>query len=300
MKLLPSLIIFAEVVQQGSFTRAARKLDMSKSAVSQQISRLEKDLGVQLIKRNTRGMAVTSAGRQLLSRCELLKGQVDLALDELKSSEQLASGRLSVIFPHPLEQAVMIPAISQLCREYPGLEPNLTVTLEKRDLVKHDLDVAVFGGEPKDSDYRALKVATTCGYFCASPEYVQKHSMPQTVAELQSHAWIANEWQHNPIVVTDETGESADQEVQLREFARVNAVSAALALTAQHLGIALLPNLVCLPLIQQGKLVRLLPAHRGPQWPFYFIHPYKGEKPAHITRLHQLICHYFDSALAGR
>ena len=118
MKLLPSLITFAEVVQQGSFTRAARKLDMSKSAVSQQVSRLEKDLGVQLMKRNTRGMTVTSAGRQLLSRCELLKGQVDLALDELKSSEQLASGRLSVIFPHPLEQAVMVPAELAYSRDH--------------------------------------------------------------------------------------------------------------------------------------------------------------------------------------
>lgn len=120
IKLLPALITFSEVALQGFFTRAAQLLEMSKSAVSQQISRLEKELGVQLLKRNTRGLSVTTAGEKLLKRCELLKGQVDMALVELANTEQQATGKFSVIFPHALEQKVMIPALSQLCREYPG------------------------------------------------------------------------------------------------------------------------------------------------------------------------------------
>lgn len=301
IKLLPALITFSEVALQGFFTRAAQLLEMSKSAVSQQISRLEKELGVQLLKRNTRGLSVTTAGEKLLKRCELLKGQVDMALVELANTEQQATGKFSVIFPHALEQKVMIPALSQLCREYPGLTPQVTVTLKKQDLVKNKLDVAVFGGEPKDSDYRALPVATTCEYFCASPEYIQKNCQPKNIDELQQHPWIANQWQLNPISITKVISEEKDSpqqhNVQLNEFARVNSLPSVVELTLQHLGIALLPNIICQPLIEQGKLVRVLPKYRGPQWPFYFIHPYKGEKPLHVTRFYQLVKHYFSTAL---
>ncbi|PWQ93433.1 LysR family transcriptional regulator [Leucothrix arctica] len=88
IKLLPSLITFSEVALQGSFTKAAKLLGMSKSAVSQQITRLEAELGVQLLKRNTRGLSVTTAGEKLLKRCELLKGQVDMAFFELAKSRR--------------------------------------------------------------------------------------------------------------------------------------------------------------------------------------------------------------------
>ena len=297
IKLLPALITFSEVALQGSFTQAAKQLGMSKSAASQQISRLEKELGVQLLKRNTRGLTLTTAGEKLLKRSDLLKGQVDMAFTELANAEQQAKGTFSVVFPHPIEKDIMIPALSQLCREYPGLQPQVTVTLQKLDLIKNNLDVAVFGGEPKDSDYRALPVAKGSEYFCASPEYLQRKNAPVNLEELQTHSWIANEWQLNPIGVSEGKMPGQTHEVMLNQFARVNSVSSAVELTLQHLGISLLPTMTCLPLIQQGKLVRVLPQHNGPEWPFYFIHPYKGDKPAHVTRFYQLVKHYFSKAL---
>lgn len=297
IRLLPALITFSEVALQGSFTKAAKLLGLSKSGVSQQIAKLEQELGVQLLKRNTRGLSVTTAGEKLLKRCELLKGLVDNAFLELANTEQQSKGKFSVIFPHPLEKDIMIPALSQLCREYPGLEPNIIVTLEKRDLVKNKLDVAIFGGDPKDSDYRALPLAKTCEYFCATPEYIHKNKAPKNIEELEQHPWIANEWQINPIQLSEEKDPSQKAQVKLNEFARVNAVSSALSLTLEHLGVSLLPNIICATLIEQGKLVRVLPHYKGPEWPFHFIHPYKGEKPTHVTRFYQLIKHYFSIAL---
>lgn len=298
IRLLPALITFSEVALQGSFTKAAKLLGLSKSGVSQQITKLEQELGVQLLKRNTRGLTITTAGEKLLKRCELLKGQVDTAFLELANTEEQAKGKFSVIFPHPLEKDIMIPALSQLCREYPGLEPNILVTLEKKDLIQNKLDVAVFGGEPKDSDYRALRLAKTCEYFCATSEYLNKNGTPKNTTELEEHSWIANEWQLNPIQISEEKDKTLISTVQLKEYARVNALSSTLELTLQHLGISLLPNIICAPLIKQGKLVRILPQYKGPEWPFYFIHPYKGEKPIHVTRFYQLIQHYFSTALS--
>lgn len=293
LKKLPLLMTFAEVAIQGSFTKAAKILGMSKSAVSQQITRLEKELSLQLLKRNTRGLSVTAIGQKLLNRCELLKDQADLAFVELANAEQGPRGRFSVIFPHALEKDIMIPALSQLCREFSGLEPNIIVTVEKLDLVKNKLDVAVFGGQPRDSNYRALPVTTTKEYFCATPEFLQRHGQPINIQELQKLAWIANHWQINPIEITKETDTETKEKIILNEFARVNALPSSIELALQHLGMVLLPNTTCSPMIQEGKLVRILPEYRGPSWPFYFIHPYQGEKPIHITRFYQLVKHYF-------
>ncbi|PWQ93434.1 substrate binding domain-containing protein [Leucothrix arctica] len=204
----------------------------------------------------------------------------------------------SVIFPHALEEKIMIPALSQLSREYPGLTLKVTVTLEKQDLVKNKLDVAVFGGEPKDSDYRALPIASTCEYFCASPEYIQKNKHPKNLEALQQRPWIANQWQLNSINISEDKAPEKQIKVNLNEFARVNSLPSAVAMTLQHLGVSLLPNIICQPLIEQGKLVRVLPQYIGPQWPFYFIHPYKGEKPLHVTRFYQLVQHYFSAVLS--
>ena len=130
VKLLPSLLIFAEVAQRGSFTDAAQHLGMSKSAVSQHISRLEEQIGVQLLSRNTRGMALTAYGTKLLSRSELLKDQVALAFQELDSAEQTPSGLFSVTFPHLLEKDVVTPALAQLCKEFPRIEIKVLITAD--------------------------------------------------------------------------------------------------------------------------------------------------------------------------
>ncbi len=294
IKNLPLLMTFAEVAIQGSFTRAAKVLGLSKSAVSQQITRLEKELNLQLLKRNTRGLSVTAIGQKLLKRCELLKDQVDLAFIELANSEQGPKGRFSVVFPHALENDIMIPALGQLCREFPGLEPNVTVTVKKPDLIKNKLDVAVFGGQPQDSNYRALPIATMREYFCASPEYIRRKGQPQSIGELKKHPWIANHWQLNPIEITREDSASPAEKIKLNEFARVNALPSSVELAQQHLGIVLLPNAICTPLIHAGKLTRIMSEYRGPTWPFYFIHPYQGEKPIHITRFYQLVKFYFQ------
>jgi len=298
-KLFPLLLTFSEVALQGSFTHAGKLLGLSKSAVSQQISRLEKELGVQLLKRNTRGLSVTAFGQSLLKRCELLTGQLDLALLELTKVESGPRGKFSVVFPHALESDIMVPALSQLHREFPRLELNIEVTIDKKDLVKNKLDVAVFGGEPKDSRYRALAVGTSREFFCATPEYLNKMGQPKSPMELSQHPWIANHWQNNPITIALDSPSSSEEKISLKEVARVNALSSSIGLAEQHVGIVLLPNAICSPMILAGKLVRVLPEYRGPIWPFYFIHPYQGEKPIHITRFYQLVKHYFSKAQVG-
>ncbi len=296
IKLLPTLLVFANVANKGSFTQAAKHLGMSKSAVSQQVSRLEDALGSQLLSRNTRGLSVTTLGHKLLERCELLQDQVDLAFVEISNAEKMPSGSFSVTFPHALERDIGVPAMRQLCQEFPGLEPRLFVTDQKLDLVRDNLDVAVFGGEPKDSSYRALPVGTMTEIWCATPAYLQRFGEPKKPDELLQHRWIATDWQKSPLTIFKNAINSPPERVEMTGFAKTNALPCAVEMAKQHMGLVLLPDVVCQPLIHDNTMVRVMKDYRGPKWPFYFLHPFQVEKPLHVTRFHQLVSHFFAKA----
>ncbi|NRB42110.1 MAG: LysR family transcriptional regulator [Pseudomonadales bacterium] len=294
IKLLPALLVFSEVANKGSFTEAAKELGLSKSTVSQQISRLEDDLGFQLLTRNTRGLSVTAVGKKLLRRCTLLQDQVDLAYQELLSAEQEPSGPFAVTLPYSLERDVVIPAMSQLCREFPALEPRLLVTDEKMDLVKNELDVAIFAGQLQDSNYRALPIGTVKDIFCCSPKYRQTFGAPESVEDLHRHRWIEIAWQKSPLIYFKE-GKAQKNQIELRPFAKVNTQLSAIEMALEDMGIILFSDVVPRPLIQAGKLCQIASDNHGPTWPIHLIHPFQGEKPIHISRFHQLVSHYFST-----
>ncbi len=288
--------MFAEVAKQQSFTLAAKQLGISKSTISQQIKRLEQNLGQQLLSRHTRGMSLTSVGEKLLSRCELLRGQVDLAFEELNHSKETPSGSFSLTIPHAFEKEIAIPALSQLCSEFPQIEPQILVTDEEKDLIQNNLDVAIYGGALKDSHYRALAIGKVSEIFCATPTYIQKYGQLSNTAALYKHRIISTSWQKNTLTLYDNDMQTEQIFVDLNYYAKTNTLPSALEMTLHNMGIALLPAFVIQPDISSGRLVRVLPEYQGWQWPFYMVHRFHGEKPIHITRFYQLVKHFFLKA----
>lgn len=305
IRLLPSLLIFAEVAQRGSFTEAAHHLGLSKSAVSQHISRLENQMGLQLLSRNTRGMALTANGVKLLSRSELLKDQVELAFQELASAEQSPSGTFSITFPHLLEKDVVTPALGQLCQEFPNIDLRVLVTDEPLDLIKDNLDVALYGGDLPDSGYRALPIGTLTEIFYASPGYIKRFGAPETPDALKKHRWISTNWQKSSQTIYADNPKSegkitlSEQTIHLHPFARSNSLSCLIEMAKQDMGFVLLPEIASQSLIQKGQMTQIIKKYHGQKWPFYFVHPFQGEKPIHVTRFYQLIKHFFAKAKSG-
>ena len=298
IKRLPALLIFAEVAKQQSFTLAAATLSMSKSAISQQLKRLEEDIGQQLLSRNTRGMSLTAAGEKLLGRCELLRDQVELVIEELDSGREIPSGTFAITIPHSCEKDVVIPAISQLCQEFPLIEPHIQVTDTAQDLIHNNLDVAIYAGELRDSNYRALPIGNASEIFCATPAYVQKHGMPILPQQLQMHRFIATSWQKNPLTVFNHQSLNEKQAIEVNFFANTNTLPSALEMVLHHMGITLLPQFTIQNELASGQLIQVLNDYQGPQWPFYMVHRFQGEKPVHVTRFYQLVKHFFAKASA--
>jgi len=120
-------MVFTIVAKKRSFTGAAQYLGLSKSAVSQHVTVLEKELGVRLLNRTTREISLTAIGATLLERCIVLQDQLSLAFNDLDEARDNPRGRFAVTYPHSLESAVILPAIEQLSKEFPNLEPCLFV-----------------------------------------------------------------------------------------------------------------------------------------------------------------------------
>ena len=293
LKQLSRLMVFAEVVKQASFTGAAKQLGISKSAVSQQIKSLEVDMDIRILNRTTRGVSPTALGHKLLSRCQVLKDQVDLLFKDIANAEENPRGRFAVTLPHSLECNVVMPAIEQLCVEYPGIEPELIVCDSSLDLVENNLDVAIHAGELPDSSYRALPIGKVTEIFCASPLYLNKNMTPVKLSDLAQLKWIATSWQKQKMPVYDLITKKKII-IELNQFSKVNTFPTALSMALRHLGIVLLPDNVAKPLIKSGVLVHIMKQFTGPVWPLHAVHAYQREKPVHLTRFHQLVCNYFN------
>lgn len=298
IKLAPLLLIFVEVAKQRSFSEAAKQLGLSKSAVSQQIKRLEESTGQQLLVRNTRGVVLTSVGELLLSRSELLGEQLSLALTELETVKEQPGGKFKVSVPPFFERNLVVPAISQLCIEFPLLEPEIVVTGLWQDLIQQNLDVAIFGGDLKDCNYRALSIGKTAERFCASPRYLQEQGTLACLDDLLSHRFIATAWQHTELSLFD-TVENQVLSFPIAHSAKTNNLTTVREMVLNHMGIALCPEFLVQADLRAERLVDVLPDVRGRAWHFYFLHQYTGEKPAHIRRFYQLICYYFGKLNLG-
>lgn len=291
--MLPALLIFAEVANKQSFTRAAKQFGMSKSAVSQQIKRLEQDIGQQLLSRHTRGMSLTASGERLLRRCELLRDQVDLALAELDNNKDMPVGTFALTIPYSVEKDIVIPALCQLCREFPKIEPDILVTDSPKDLIRDNLDVAIFAGDLKDSNYRAQPIGRASEIFCATPAYVLKHGELNQKSDLSQHRIIATSWQTNKLTIYKNNDFAEKHIVTPNYIAKSNTLPSVVDMVLHEMGVALLPHFVIQSEFATGRLVRVLSDYQGWQWPFYMVHRFHREKPMHITRFYQLTKHFF-------
>ena len=292
IKLAPLLLVFAEVAKESSFTGAAKKLNLSKSAISQQINRLENELNMQLLARNTRGVVLTQLGETLLLRSELLSEQLVNAVNDIKKVKAQPSGKLKISIPPFLERNIIVPAIRQLCLEFPLIEPELIISGKWHDLIEHQLDAAIFGGTLRNSNYKAQSIGKVKDLFCASANYLQRHKTPSTLADLHQHKYIASSWHKEKLTLIDQLT-NKEQSFLIAHYAHTNNLSALVEMALADMGIALIPEFICKQVINRGDLIQVVKNYHGKTWNFYFLHRYQNNKPDYIERLYQLVKHFF-------
>ncbi|MEX3019664.1 LysR substrate-binding domain-containing protein [Kluyvera sp. STS39-E] len=183
------LNIFIQVVEQGSFTRAADILQIHRPTVSKAILQIEDDLGVKLIHRTTRKLSVTAEGEAFYHRAKLVLAEVNDMIASF-SPTLPPKGRLRLDVPLSLAHAILIPHLKHFQSLYPDIEVVLVSSDKKTDLITEGVDCLVRLGVLQDSSFISRRLGEIRMVTCAAPSYLQQHGRPETLAELEHHRAI--------------------------------------------------------------------------------------------------------------
>lgn len=187
MDTLRGIECFVKAVEGGSIAAAARRLGISAAATSQNIARLEAYLGVRLLTRTTRSMALTDAGRVYYDKVAQLVHELELARAAVTDVHQELQGRLCIASTAAFGRHVLAPLIPAFSQRYPRLELELSTTDRRVDHVQESVDVSIRIKQQLDEGMVARKIATVPSIFCASPAYIARAGRPTTPVDLREH-----------------------------------------------------------------------------------------------------------------
>ena len=255
MEKMSGIELFVQVARQGSLVAAGRQLGLSASAVGKGLMRLEQRLGVRLVHRSTRRLALTAEGQQYLARCQRILDEADAAERELQQGLAMPSGRLKVGVPH--ESGLLTPHLAGFMRAYPQVALDLDYSDRLVDVIGEGFDVVVRGGEPGDSRLAGRRLGGYHMLLVAAPAYLAEYGAPQTARDLQQHRCLHYRYPSSgkllpwPLVLAD--GEEASHPVS----ASCNTGEALIELAVRGMGIACLPDFSIRRELASGALLKL-------------------------------------------
>ena len=187
---LKSMVVFAQVVEQGNLTAAAKHIGLSRAVVSYHIKKLESQIGVKLLNRSTRAIALTEAGIEYYQSCRIIAEQAALANQQIENLKNEPEALLKITCPVNAGLQMLVPALNDFCRLYPKIELDVMLTDEVVNIIQEGIDLAIRGAPLPDSGLQASKLSTLPTCLCGSPAYFKKHGRPTTPTELEQHAWV--------------------------------------------------------------------------------------------------------------
>ncbi|SFC07672.1 DNA-binding transcriptional regulator, LysR family [Marinospirillum celere] len=265
MKDLTNLALFAQVMEQGSFSQAARVLGIPKSTLSRRIADLEKEQGVRLLNRTTRKLVPTAIGREFLEPCQALVAAAQAAEQVTQRVQEKPRGRVRISCPYAVSQNMLVHLIPEFMAQYPEVQVDLWVTNQPINLLTDQVDIALrvrAGVEDSSLIVRPLTPSIQC--LVAHPDYLAERGEPRQPTDLISWASLSMPYtsgrytyeltsnQGETVIINHQPRLLSDDLWMLREAA------------AKAQGLAALPEDLCRQYLETGKLVRVLPEWQLP------------------------------------
>jgi DNA-binding transcriptional LysR family regulator len=267
---LNDVVVFAKVVQTGSFTRAGRELALPKSTVSRKVSELEARLGARLLQRTTRSLSLTDAGRAYYDHASRIVGELDAGAAAVQELEETPRGRLRV--SAPLNFGLFAPVLTSFAQRHAAVEVEVVCSDRMVDLVEENFDLAIRASRLKDSTLVARPLGVLRNLIVASPDYVARNGEPRKPKDLTEHACLL-------------FGAGADRgHFRLSRRGKEETVAVAGHLVANDfdllqdaakngLGVTMLPYPRVAGDLEAGRLVRLLSGWSAPTFPIHAVYP---------------------------
>ncbi|TCL64127.1 LysR family transcriptional regulator [Rhizobium sp. BK251] len=257
------LAVYVDVVRTGSFSAASRRRAVTPSAVVRQIDALEQDLGVALLVRSTRALALTDAGRHLFDRAQRLLDDLADTHAEVAAFDDAVTGTLRIACFPTFGKRYVIPVLASLARDHPDLHVELDLTERLADPVAERLDLVVRMGELQDSSLIATKLAPLNRILVASAFYLERYGTPGSAEDLRQHRLLDKLHGNDLLGWSDIFGSPAGAACERVAF-RSDDFEALNGAAASGMGVAFLPSWVSGMAVQSGDLVRL--SLEGERW----------------------------------
>ena len=251
--------VFVRAVELGSIRKAALSLGVSPQAASQALVQLEQQLGVRLLHRTTRNIALTDEGRILLESAQPALAALDRSLERVRAAKDEAVGPLRIAGPKSTFVAVLAPLLDEYCSLYPGVQPDVRLEDNIGDWVRDRVDVGFRIGHQPEDGVIARRLFCLQLIICATPDYLLRHGVPDSLAALAKHRCVgfrnSRSGDISPWYI-NRSGEPVGYEVAPTLSTNDAELEAATVLRGAAIG--QLAGVTAVPLIRSGQLVPLL------------------------------------------
>lgn len=287
--------IFAQVVEQGSFTGAAKALGLTKATVSRKIAELEADTGAQLLFRTTRALKLTEAGSSYYNRINKILSDLQSAENQLSAHQQLIKGNLKIVCPIELGQLFLGPILAEFLTRYPEITLDAELTNRKVDVIEEGVDILFQIADSGDTRLQSYALVNAHKSLMASPAYLAEYGTPKVPQDLAKHkairlqsAHIEGAWR----LFDGKTWIVAEPVAQLT----VNNVTLAREAAIAGLGITAVPSIIAQKALEKGYLIPLLDDYPMIQTKVVLSYPQR----AYLPRKYRVFIEFIYAALFKR
>lgn len=281
MDTLTSMRVFANVVEAGSFSGAADRLDMSRAMASKYVINLEDHLGTRLLNRTTRRLSLTESGTAYYERCVQIISDVQEAEQAVGQLTGTPRGTIKITMPVAYGLHRLGPVIADYVRLYPEVKLEISLNDRRIDLVEEGLDLAIRIGTLPESGLIARKLAVDRTVVCASPAYLQQHGVPEVPADLARHSCLGytytssgDEWRLRSA--------EADAAIRIAGSIKANNGDMLRLAACNGAGIIFQPLFIVQDDLHAGRLVQILVDYTSKDLGIYAVYPSRKHLSAKV------------------
>ncbi|QUX93066.1 LysR family transcriptional regulator [Marinomonas sp. A3A] len=279
------LTLFVNVADAGSFNKAAQQVGLSTPALSKRISKLEQDLGAQLIHRTTRRLSLTEAGESLYVHAKNIEGQVSDAIASVSAFSQGLTGTIKMSVPTISGELLLAEAVAEFCQKYPNITVDMRLENDFVDLVGEGLDLAIRTGKLEDSSLIAKPLIQSNWIVCCSPSYIERHGDVSSLEALKDHNCLAYTYQAQGSFDWRFTRNNIEESVRISGSFATNNAQALRKAALAGFGIVYVPRCCVYEDLLQGKLIVILTDYQPRRLGVYAIYSFTKYLPEKLRLL---------------
>lgn len=290
MFLHTSFHVLQAIMQSGSFTKAAQKLDMSSAAVGKHVQLLERKLNLRLFHRTTRKVTPTDAAVKINAVVSQSEDYFNEVLEELAEEQSMPTGRLRINVPMSYGELFLARPMAKFAALYPDVIVDVDFDDKRVHLIEEGYDLVVRIGILEDSGLIAKRISDFPILMCASPKLIEKHGSPSQPRDLSAWPFICYSNAVNPSLwsYTDQDGKGSSLNLSPALYA--NSASMMKEACLEGVGTALLPEFCCKAEIENGSLVHILPTYpTAPERGVYVVYPDRKFTPLKVRKFIDLL-----------